>query len=191
VLFLCIIGVWIRQNRQWNWILLGRPNTLGFAVGLVVAAAYIYLATKQTRAIMKRSDLWPRIRKQMADFEPLAPNRPRERRAWILTAITAGVCEEILFRGFLLAFVAAFIGIIGSVAVNMILFGLFHSYYSWKGTLKTAALGLFLALLAVWSKSIIPGIIIPAIIDLMTGDLAYRILTRPDIGAAPAPELPQ
>jgi len=171
-----IVAVWIATKRPWNWLLLGRPHLLGFAVGLALAGAYLVLGIKQRRAILKRPDLVQRVRPQINEFEPIAPHTPRERSIWYLTAITAGCCEETIYRGFLLAFFASLAGIVAAAAITVVMFGFFHAYYGWKGILKTAALGLFMTLLALWSASLVPVIIIHAMIDVMSGDFAYRLI---------------
>lgn len=108
----------------------------------------------------------------------MAPHTPQERRLWTFVAITARCCEEVMFRGFMLTFFASVIGLIASVLVTVVLFGFFHLYYGWKGIMKTGAFGLVLTLLALWSVSLIPVIILHAGVDLNSGDLAYRVLSQ-------------
>ncbi len=172
----CVVALWIATKRPWSWLLLGRPHEWGFAVGLVLAAAYLVLGVKQHRAILKRPELLPRVRAQVNEFEPMAPHTRREHKVWYLTAVTAGCCEETIFRGFLLAFVASFAGIVGAAAVTVVMFGLFHAYYGWKGIVKTAALGLILTLIALWSASLVPVILIHAMIDVMSGEFAFGLI---------------
>jgi membrane protease YdiL (CAAX protease family) len=138
---------------------------------------------------MKRPEIWDRIRRKLADIEPLSPHNAQERKLWTFVAITAGCCEEVLFRGFLLALFTSLAGLVAAVAITVSLFGLFHSYYGWKGILKTAAFGLFVTAIALWSASLVPVIILHASVDLMTGDLAYKIISKSSIATAPDGEL--
>ena len=172
----CVVALWVATKRPWSWLLLGRPHAWGFAVGLALAVAYLVFGVRQRRAILKRPGLMQRVRRQISEFEPLAPHTPRERNVWYLTAVTAGCCEEVIYRGFLLAFVASFAGIVIAAAITVVMFGFFHAYYGWKGILKTGALGLLLTLLALWSASLVPVILIHAMIDTMSGDFAYRVI---------------
>jgi uncharacterized protein len=179
-----VVALWIYRKRQWSALLLGSPKLLGFGVGMLLAGAYLAISVVQTRTIMKRPELWDRVRSKMAEIEPLSPHTSEERKIWTIVAITAGCCEEVLFRGFLLAFLASLAGLIAAVAITVLLFGLFHAYYGWKGILKTAAFGLFVTALALWSASLVPVIILHASIDLMTGDLAYRIISNSSLAAS-------
>lgn len=144
---------------------------------LVVAGAFLILLALQRQSFLSRPDLLETARRQVAQIEALAPRTPRECRVWTFVAITAGCCEEVLFRGFLFAFVASLGGLVAAVVVSVLLFGGFHAYYGWRGILRTASFGLLLTLMAFWSASLIP-IIIHAAVDLTGGDLAYRVLTK-------------
>jgi membrane protease YdiL (CAAX protease family) len=170
-----VVALWLAQGRPWSALLLGVPRPLGLTVGLVLAVAYVVLGLVQRRAILSRPALRAQARRQLSDLEPLVPHTPAERRLWPLAAVTAGICEEVLFRGFLLAFIAHFAGIVAAVAVSSVLFGVYHMYYGPKGILKTGVLGLIFAAIALWSNSLIPVIVLHAAIDLIGGDIAYEL----------------
>jgi membrane protease YdiL (CAAX protease family) len=173
-----IAALWIATGRPWSALLLGVPNRWGFGASLALSVAFLVLAALQRRALFKRPEISETTRRQILDFEPMAPHTRRERRVWTFVAITAGCCEEVMFRGFLLAFFANWVGLVEAVAINVAAFGVFHAYYGWKGIVKTGAFGLVMALLALWSASLIPVIILHAGIDLSSGDLAYRVLSK-------------
>lgn len=173
-----IAAVWIATSRPWSALLLGVPNRWGFGASLALSVAFLVLSALQRRALLKRPEIPEAIRRQILDMEPMAPHTRQERRVWTIVAITAGCCEEVMFRGFLLAVFASWVGLIAAVAINAAAFGIFHAYYGWKGILKTGAVGLVMALLALWSASLIPVIILHAGIDLNSGDLTYRVLTK-------------
>ena len=173
-----IAALWIATRRPWSALLLGVPNRWGFGASLALSVAFLVLAALQRRAIFKRPEISETTRRQILEIEPMAPHTPKERRVWTFVASTAGCCEEVMFRGFLLAIFASWVGLIAAVAINVAAFGIFHAYYGWKGILKTGAFGLVMALLALWSASLIPVIILHAGIDLNSGDMAYRVLSK-------------
>jgi membrane protease YdiL (CAAX protease family) len=181
-----LVVLWITQGRSWEALLLAAPRPLGFAVGLAVAIAYIALALVQRRAILGRPALRARARSQLTELEFLVPQTPAERRLWPLAAVTAGVCEEVLYRGYLLGLIAHFAGIVAAVVASSVLFGLYHAYYGPKGILKTGVLGLMFALIALWANSLIPVVVLHAATDLVSGDLAY-VLGRGIDPERPAP----
>jgi membrane protease YdiL (CAAX protease family) len=173
-----IAALWIATSRPWSALLLGVPNRWGFGASMALSVAFLVLTALQRRALLKRPEIPESLRRQILDFEPMAPHTRQERRVWTFVALTAGCCEEVMFRGFLLALFASWIGLMAAVAVNVAAFGIFHAYYGWKGILKTGGFGLVMALLALWSGSLIPVIILHAGIDLNSGDLAYRVLSK-------------
>ena len=174
----CVLALWIENRRAWSLLLLGSPHRWQFAVSLAVAGAFLVVVHMQRRNSLRRPEFEQTARSQVAQVEAIVPRSALERRLWTFVAITAGCCEEILFRGFLFAFFASFAGSVMAVLTTVVLFGLFHGYYGWRGILRTALFGFLLTLMALWSGSLIPVIIIHAAVDLATGDLAYRVLSQ-------------
>jgi uncharacterized protein len=173
-----IAVVWLAQGRPWSVLRLGVPNFWGFGTSIALVAAFVLLSVIQRTALLQRPELSAAARRRIADVEGITPQTPTERRLWTFTALTAGVCEEVLFRGFLLALVTGLAGLAAAAVITSVLFGFFHAYYGWKGILKTGAFGLVFALLAIWSGSLIPGIVLHAAVDLIGGDVSYRVLTQ-------------
>jgi CAAX protease family protein len=108
----------------------------------------------------------------------LAPQGPFESLLWIALAVTAGICEETIFRGYLQRqFVAwtrsASIGVLLSAA----LFGAGHIYQGAKATVVIGVYGLMFGILAEARQNLRPGIITHAWHDAITG-LVIRFLPK-------------
>jgi membrane protease YdiL (CAAX protease family) len=114
-----------------------------------------------------------------------------EECAWFaVVALTAGVCEEILYRGFLPWFVNAQLGASGMLlgvgyVVAAIVFGLGHAYQGKDGMIVTGVLGLFFGSLAFMVKSLVPGQLLHVAIDLVNGIAVGATLARAQAGSAP------
>jgi len=110
--------------------------------------------------------------------------------AFTAVAVTAGICEEILYRGWLIGFTGALLGSIwaGMVAAAVI-FGLGHAYQGRQGIVATGALGVIFGTMFVLVKSLVPGQVIHAAIDLVNGILAGRVVKRlgPEDGGGTSP----
>jgi membrane protease YdiL (CAAX protease family) len=102
-----------------------------------------------------------------------------ERAGFVPVAITAGVCEEILYRGWLPWAVA---GWTGSAAAGFVLaalvFGAGHAYQGRNGMILTALLGLFLGGVVAWTGSLLPGQFLHVAVDLVNGLAVGAALER-------------
>ena len=110
--------------------------------------------------------------------------------AFTFVAITAGICEELLYRGWLISFMGALLGSIwAGMVVAALLFGIGHAYQGRAGILATGALGILFGTMFVLVKSLVPGQIIHAAIDIVNGILAGRVVKRlgPEVDSESAP----
>lgn len=74
--------------------------------------------------------------------DSLLPRSVPEILVWIAVSITAGVCEELAFRGFLQRqFHALSRNIAVAVLAQGLVFGLFHSYQGWRNVIAISVLG--------------------------------------------------
>jgi len=99
--------------------------------------------------------------------------------AWVAVSLTAGVCEEILFRGWMVNFLGAATGSIWiGLALSSLWFGLGHAYQGHKGILVTGLVGLVFGLVYVGSGSLVPGQILHTLIDIVNGFIGASLLVR-------------
>jgi len=110
--------------------------------------------------------------RQLAPLRAIAFFLPRtgEERAWFAAvSVTAGICEEIIFRGFLIRYLDALplgLGVLAASGAAAVLFGINHGYQGWRGIIATAVLALaFTALFFITGTLLIP-IVVHALIDL-------------------------
>ncbi len=100
----------------------------------------------------------------------LLPVSDSEKAVWIVVSVTAGICEELVFRGYLQR---QLWGLTRSLALGLVLqsvvFGFGHIYQGWKPALVTAIYGLVFGLVAAWRRSIVPGAIGHALADVIGG----------------------
>ncbi len=99
----------------------------------------------------------------------LLPRSRSERRLFAVVGVTAGVCEEWLYRGFFLAVVAAVWGSpspVVLVAVGAVAFGLAHAYQGPSGVLLTGVLGGLFAALYLETGSLLLPVLLHAAVDL-------------------------
>jgi len=110
--------------------------------------------------------------KKMLSF--LAPQTLTQAILFGLLCLTAGFCEEFIFRGyFQRQFAAATKNIYIGIILSAIVFGLGHGYEGVKRMLLIAIYGTMFGLLAHFRKSLRPGMMAHAWHDGFTGVLLY------------------
>ncbi len=179
---LYVLGLWVAKARPWSALWLGPVSPLRSGIGFFAAAIIVALLLLQARRVQKalaRPEAVARLRDQLAFADLLVPATSDERRGFWFVSITAGICEEILFRGFMIWFIAAWTGLTLAVIISSILFGCAHIYLGAAHVPKTAIVGLGLALVVVASGSLWPAIIIHAALDLNGGELGFRVRQAP------------
>jgi len=109
----------------------------------------------------------------------LLPRTAGERRLFTVVGVTAGICEEWLYRGFFLAVVAALAGGLPTgvlVVVAALAFGLAHAYQGRVGVLTTGLLGGVMAALYLETGSLLLPVLLHAAIDLRFLLVPSRVL---------------
>ena len=112
----------------------------------------------------------------MGKLSNIAPQTQTENLLYDMVSVTAGVCEEILYRGLLLATLSSIVGIWPAVVLTSLIFGLGHAYQGISGVVKTGSVGLVLALFTVFSGSLYIAIVLHTVLDLSSGRLMGRAL---------------
>jgi hypothetical protein len=98
------------------------------------------------------------------------PRRGSEILLWVAVSISAGICEELVFRGYFQRQFEAFtssrwIGLLLQAA----LFGIAHGYQGLEACFKIALYGALFGLLAIWRGSLRPGMIAHSGTDILSG----------------------
>jgi len=109
--------------------------------------------------------------------ERIFPQSKLELLPYIALALTAGICEEFLYRGFALAaFLRAGLPVWGSVLLSASLFGLAHLYQGRGGFAGTLLLGILFGAARIGYDSLLPVVAWHAAVDLVAGVAGPRYL---------------
>jgi uncharacterized protein len=154
----------------------------GFSVALWLAsvAGTALLCTFQwfnLRRVGRASGAVVDLMRQLA--ERLLPLSSLEFAPYCALALTAGVCEEFLYRGFAMAALSrAGLATWTIVVLTSILFGLAHAYQGIGGMIGTGLLGLIFAVSRLFFSSLGPVMIWHAAVDVTAGVAGPRFLLR-------------
>jgi len=108
--------------------------------------------------------------------ESLLPKSWLEILLWTATCITAGICEELVFRGYLQKQLHALSGSKADAVIGQgLIFGLFHAYQGWKPVVVISVLGILFGALAAWRKNLRVNIVTHAWADFWEGWLKFIV----------------
>jgi membrane protease YdiL (CAAX protease family) len=173
-------AVGLRWPQQW-------PGPVTGVVVLLVIA-FVAVSTRALRggALLEAAGQPRRRPNEGRHSEPpghatlaVLPRTPAERRLFTVVGITAGVCEEWLYRGFFLAVVAALAGgppTAVLVVVAAVAFGLAHAYQGAAGIVATGLLGGVMAAVYLQTGSLLLPVLLHAFIDLRFLLVPSRVL---------------
>jgi len=150
----------------------GLPWQVRILLGALLAAFFVValmpflqsLRGERYRAAYARA-----YRKSLDDMSRLLPET-REERWWFAgISISAGVCEEVLCRGFMFRYldgIALHLGLGSTVLLGAAIFGINHIYQGNAGVIKTGLAGLAFGGLFVVTGSLLLPMLVHAAVDL-------------------------
>ena len=106
----------------------------------------------------------------------MLPHRGIELAFWIALSVTAGICEETIFRGYLQRqFMALTKSAPAGILLSAATFGAAHTYQGFRMVILIGLYGAMFGILAYWRGSVRPGMIAHAWQDSLNGVLASAI----------------
>lgn len=118
----------------------------------------------------------PRVRHRLhARWSAIAPASRVERRWFVALAVTAGICEELIHRGFLVAWLGG-LGLDATVAIVIaaLIFGLAHVEQGWVGVVGNAGIALVMTMLFVATGSLLVPMVIHVLLNLRVLLVGWR-----------------
>ncbi len=151
----------------------------GLWIGLALCVAAGALSWLQASAVRRSPGRQERARKQLAglaDAALIAPRTPGEAWGFAGISVTAGCCEEFLFRGFAIWALSAWMPVWAAAAVSCVSFGAGHSYQGVTGGVRAGLVGAVMAALYLGSGSLLVPVTLHAVLDLGSGVTTYFAL---------------
>ena len=157
---------------------------LGFALAFWIAALFVLanigLYWTLIEAAIKHRPLFspgkqlapdPSQQQTLHTLTQLAPTNGHEVAAWIGLCIIAGIAEELVFRGYLHRQFTAWArgAAAAGVVVSALLFGTAHGYQGIRNMVLLSIFGALFSLLALYRRSLRPGIFAHSWQDLFAG----------------------
>jgi uncharacterized protein len=127
-------------------------HTLGMFAGFVVGVLLLIFVLMKIPTYKKYQN------SQISDVDYLIPTSKLERKLAALAAVTAGICEEIMYRGFVIEYLSNLpfnLNPMYILLLSAIIFGFAHIYQGWKGFLLTGIVGYAMAWIYFSTESLI------------------------------------
>jgi membrane protease YdiL (CAAX protease family) len=186
VLFLLIwFGIRLRGVRMRD-LISGRWKTVesflldvGLAVGFLVVSLLLLFVLRIALGLIDIHNMAKSQEETMKVLGPLAPHSYLEAAFFVCLSISAGLFEEIIFRGYLQRqFHALANSAVVGIIASGIIFGLAHGYQGARNMVVIAVFGVFFGILAYLRKSLRPGMIAHGLQDSATGIALFLLVRR-------------
>lgn len=181
-----VIAWWVVRGRAWGDLALV-PTLSWPLAGVAVGLAFVVVAMARLHAqVASDPEARENVRRQVANVRRLLPATDGEQRLFYVLAVTAGVCEELLFRGYLVWVLGHAMPLVAAHAVSAVLFGVGHLYQGPRGIVRTGLAGAFFSGLVLLTGMLWPAIVVHAAMDVNAGLLGRRVNAGDPPAAAPA-----
>lgn len=182
-----VLAMWLALGRSLSSLAPGAPSAIGWTwVGWGAALGGSAFLVAQTVVLLRGGEALAEARKQLANVSPFLPRSERELRTFWVLSLAAGVCEEIVFRGFAMTWLAAVVSALPGLGPipelwpaavgSSVIFGLAHAYQGPSGMARTGTVGLVLAGIAVATGGLLAAMIVHTVMDVTSGLVAHRAL---------------
>lgn len=161
--YVCRVGR--QRNAFGRLVAAGRvtPARLGVDVAVAILGFVVVEATEWTSATFFGGSASPAVLR-------LLPSTALEHAVWVLVAVSVGICEEVVYRGYLQTQFTAFTRSAAlGVAAQAVLFGVAHGEQGVTPAIRMALYGAGLGWVASWRRSLFAGIFCHVALDLLSG----------------------
>lgn len=139
---------------------------VAIAVGFWIAAALVLFLAAAALGLTDPN----KFEAAKKAVEVLKPNGTLESVVWVALSLTAGICEEVMFRGYIQKqFVAWTSSDLAAVLLQAIVFGAAHAYQGARLATVITVYGMMFGVLAVLRRSLRPGMMAHAMQDTLSG----------------------
>lgn len=177
-----VIGLYSEQisTVEISLVWVGSTNNWLGALGVLALTGYFALNLIMTK---NAKETHPTLEAQLEHVAWLMPRSPKELMCFTCgVSLSAGICEELLFRGFLWFLMTPFLGFWPALLVSSLLFGLAHAYQGGVHVLRTGVMGIILGVISWLTGTIWIAIAVHALVNIYGGLLAYIVCssTKPE-----------
>jgi len=173
-----LLGWWTFDGRAFELIGLNLPTAgrgqIAMA-GMVVASIALVWNVWKIRTDQKSADKVAKTLEDQPLIMDILPKTPAEYRRFKWVSLSAGITEEILYRGFLIWVLSAWLPVWAAALVALTVFVLGHLYQGTAFALsRVAGAGAVFTVLYLTTGSLVPAMLMHIVIDLASGAACWH-----------------
>lgn len=177
---LLVMTAWNISGRPWFGLGFDLPVVHAYALIGIFLIILLYSIDLIHGWINKKE-----MMKKIQDLSYIVPTNWEEYKHFIFLAFSAGICEEIIFRGFLVSYLVEQLkdlsgGYILAIIIPAIAFSVSHIYQGWWSVLKIFCISTLLGVIFYYSGSLLWVVILHVAIDLISGLLSIHSFLKSD-----------
>jgi membrane protease YdiL (CAAX protease family) len=181
ILFALVMALWIWQDRAWSALGFGLTTNVPFMISLALTIAAMAALLWQVRNVANTDIAELReLRQEIGNVAIIIPRNGNELGRFYGVAVTAGVVEEVLYRGFMIWYVGHYLPLWTAVLVSSVVFGIGHAYQGIENIPKITIVGAIFAGLYILSGSLWVPMVLHTAVDILQGRLVFDALRRCD-----------
>jgi membrane protease YdiL (CAAX protease family) len=160
-----------RHGRTVGSIIYSHPGGLprwfsSIAFGLGATLLWMALGAAIMVALRPTTD-------ELRIVQSFFPRGVSEKVGFVVLTLTAGFCEEFIYRGYLQQQFQALTGSLTlGIVLQAILFAVLHVTLPWKFVVSVTAMALFLGALVGWRTTLVPAMLVHTVVNLFGGLLS-------------------
>lgn len=175
-LTLIVLAFWAGVSRPVDALGLVWPSGAAVWWTVLIVGLFAGLYGLQVTSVRRSPEARAKVREQLASrpsVRLILPATPRELQAFAAVAVTAGFCEEVLYRGYLFWFLSSLMPSTAAIAAAIAAFGIGHVYQGLRDVFLTGAVGALALAFYLVTGSLVAPIAVHTILDLANGFIGY------------------
>jgi uncharacterized protein len=172
---LLVLSSWNMGNKPWKILGFVLPMINPTVIWSTIILVFLYLGD----SILSLKS----VKHNQDDFQHMSlivPLNWKEYFPYMFLAFAAGICEEIIYRGFLIPYILHYLPVsefsyIIALVVPGIIFAISHFYQGTWSVLKIFLISILFGLIFFYSGSLLIVVIIHILIDLMSGIMGVLV----------------
>ena len=173
-------AVWWGNDRPWHLIGLDWPFLLPSGWPLIALILFVVVYITDTISEVKPLVSGEEEMEKEGNALGFLPETAYEYFHYTFLALTAGICEEFIFRGYFIRYFQTLLGTehtyTMAILIPALIFGFVHFYQGWQAVIKITAMAIMFGFIFVHTESLWVLISVHAAVDLIGGAIAWRLL---------------